>query len=79
MTLDSAAVGQVVSVAGTRAATTALTRRLRELGIRPGAKVRILTRTSGGGAIVAITDDRLAVSRSILAAVEVTAEVPASE
>ncbi len=77
MTLDAAAVGQVVRVAGTRAATAALTRRLSELGLRRGARVRILSRTSGGGAIVAIADDRLAVSRSILSAVEIVEEVAA--
>lgn len=77
MTLESAAVGQVVSVVGAHADTAAVTRRLAELGIRPGTQVSILARTSGGGAIVAIVDDRLALARSILAAIEVSEQVPA--
>ena len=47
------------------------------MGIRPGVVLRILSRTSGGGAILAIADDRLAVSRSILAGIQVAEEVPA--
>jgi hypothetical protein len=38
--------------------------------------VRIQSRTSGGGAILAIGDDRIAVSRQILASIEVGTEVP---
>jgi ferrous iron transport protein A len=53
-----------------------LSRRLAELGIRPGAVLRIQSRTSGGGAILAIGDDRIAVSHQILASIEVATEVP---
>jgi Fe2+ transport system protein FeoA len=56
--------------------TGSVARRLAELGIRPGAALRIQSRTSGGGAILAIGDDRIAVSRQILAGIEVEAEVP---
>ena len=56
--------------------TSSVTRRLAELGIRPGAALRIQSRTSGGGAILAIGDDRIAVSHRILASIEVGPEVP---
>jgi Fe2+ transport system protein FeoA len=55
--------------------TSSVTRRLAELGIRPGAALRIQSRTSGGGAILAIGDDRIAVSHQILASIEVGPEV----
>ncbi len=83
MTLDAARTGQPLTVLGPTGPTGpngpagAVTRRLAELGIRPGAALRIQSRTSGGGAILAIGDDRIAVSRRILASIEVTAEVPA--
>lgn len=86
MKLDAARPGQPLTVLGPRGAgdpdrsdgtTRAVTRRLAELGIRPGAVLRIQSRTSGGGAILAIGDDRIAVSRQILASVEVGAEEPA--
>lgn len=61
-----------MTVLGTRAPSPALSRRLAELGIRPGATLRTLLRTSGGGGVIALGDDRLAVSRAILSSVEVT-------
>ena len=47
--------------------------------VRVGATVRIQSRTSGGGAILAIGDDRVAVSRRLLRGVVVHAQqgVPA--
>ncbi len=71
MTLDDAPTGMPVAVLASRTPTLAVTRRLAELGVRPGAQLRIQARTSGGGAILAIGDDRLAVSRAILRAVTV--------
>jgi Fe2+ transport system protein FeoA len=84
MTLDGARTGQSVTVLGLlgpdgptgRGPSGAVTRRLAELGIRPGADLQIQSRTSGGGAILAIGDDRIAVSRQILAGIEVGPEVP---
>ena len=85
MKLDAARPGQPLTVLGpigrgTPArpgdTTRAVSRRLAELGIRPGAAVRIQSRTSGGGAILAIGDDRIAISRTILASIEVGAEAP---
>jgi Fe2+ transport system protein FeoA len=80
MKLDAARTGQPMLVLGPSGPshptdpggpTSAVTRRLAELGIRPGAALRIQSRTSGGGAILAIGDDRIAVSRQILASIEV--------
>ncbi len=71
MLLDRAPVGPTLMVESSRAATTAVTRRLAELGIRPGATLTLLSRTSGGGAILGIGDDRIAVSREILRCVQV--------
>jgi len=85
MKLDAAHTGQLLTVLGPNASsepsgqggpTPAVARRLAELGIRPGAALRIQSRTSGGGAILAIGDDRIAVSRQILASIEVGSEVP---
>jgi Fe2+ transport system protein FeoA len=87
MKLDAARPGQPLTVLGSRgdtsprgpsaAAAARVSLRLAELGVRPGARLQILSRTSGGGAILAIGDDRLAVSRQILASIEVSAEVSA--
>ncbi|MCA1780882.1 MAG: ferrous iron transport protein A [Dermatophilaceae bacterium] len=41
-------------------------RRLAELGLRPGAPVRCLRRTAGGGRIVDIAGARVAIGREIL-------------
>ena len=48
-----------------------MTRRLAEMGVRAGASLRILSRTSGGGAVLAIGDDRIAVGRAILRGITV--------
>jgi Fe2+ transport system protein FeoA len=71
MTLDEAPLGLPVTVEASAAPSAAVTRRLAELGIRSGAVLHLLTRTSGHGAIVAIGDDRIAVSRAILRGVRV--------
>jgi Fe2+ transport system protein FeoA len=71
MTLDEAPLGLPVTVEASAVPAAAVTRRLAELGIRTGAVLHLLTRTSGHGAIVAIGDDRLAVSREILRGVRV--------
>lgn len=93
MKLDAARPGQPLTVLGPGGATgdpgatssgdpsgaadPRISLRLAELGVRPGARLAILSRTSGGGAILAIGDDRLAVSRQILASIEVSDEVSA--
>jgi ferrous iron transport protein A len=75
MMLDSARTGQPMTVVGRSRSSSAISRRLAELGIRPGATLQIQSRTSGGGAILAIGDDRIAVSRQILDSIEVDPEV----
>jgi Fe2+ transport system protein FeoA len=79
MTLDEAPLGLPVTVEASAASTAAVTRRLAELGIRTGAVLQLLTRTSGHGAIVAIGDDRLAVSHEILRGVRVVASLGPAE
>jgi Fe2+ transport system protein FeoA len=77
MTLDDAQVGLSVTVETAGGATIAVTRRLAELGIRAGTVLHVLARTSGGGAILCIGDDRIAVSREILRGITLTEAVPA--
>ena len=72
--LDAAPTGTTVTVDSSAGSSPALTRRLAELGVRVGASVRIQSRTSGGGAILAIGDDRVAVSRRLLRGVVVHAQ-----
>jgi Fe2+ transport system protein FeoA len=71
MFLDAAPLGLPLTVESSRAPTIPVTRRLAELGVRIGAQLTVLSRTSGGGAILAIGDDRVAVSREILGCVQV--------
>ncbi len=71
MTLDQALVGAPMTVVSASATSPRVSRRLAELGIRPGVVLTLQTRTSGRGAIVAIGDDRLAVARIILTGVQV--------
>jgi Fe2+ transport system protein FeoA len=42
------------------------TRRLAELGLRPGAEVTVLLLTSGRGRVVALAEDRIALDRHTL-------------
>jgi Fe2+ transport system protein FeoA len=74
--LDQAPVGRPLHVLATRCASPALHRRLAELGLRPGAPLVLLARTSGGGGLLGLGDDRLAVARAVLADVEVEALGP---
>jgi Fe2+ transport system protein FeoA len=71
VTLDEASPGEALTVEATHAPSPPVGRRLAELGIRTGTVLEILTRTSGHGAILAIGDDRIAVSRSILRSIHV--------
>ncbi len=71
MPLDQAPLGVPLTVVTASAASPAISRRLAELGIRPGVTVRVQSRTSGGGALLAIGDDRLAVARVILTGIHV--------
>lgn len=55
----------------------ALTRRLSELGLRPGSHVRCVQRTSGGGRIVDVAGSRIALGRDVLAGVRAVEVAPA--
>lgn len=76
-TLRSGRPGVAYAVTGPVAATPGVRRRLAELGVREGTHVMLRSRTSGGGAILAVGDARLAVSGRLLAAIPVTAEASA--
>jgi ferrous iron transport protein A len=49
-------------------------RRLAELGLRPGAWVTVLHRTTGGGRLIGIGQTRIALDRETSAALPVTYE-----
>lgn len=70
-TLATAALGSRVRVDAVEA-EHATRRRLAELGIRPGARVDVLSPTSGGGRVVAVSEARIALDRATAAGVTVT-------
>ncbi|HET7762007.1 MAG TPA: ferrous iron transport protein A [Phycicoccus sp.] len=53
-----------------------LTRRLAELGLRPGAVVRCLHRTAGGGRVLDVGGARIALGRTVLRAVTTEPAAP---
>lgn len=65
VTLDNAPIGTTVVVAAAQLSAPR-TRRLAELGLRPGATVHVLRRTAGGGRILALQQARIAVDRWVL-------------
>jgi ferrous iron transport protein A len=67
-TLDRAPLGAAVRVAAADAPAD-LARRLAELGLRQGAVVRCLQRTTGGGRVVDVAGARVALGREVLRAV----------
>lgn len=48
-----------------------LRRRLAEMGIRRGASIQVLRRTSGGGLVMAVNGSRIAVDAELAAAIQV--------
>lgn len=72
MDLSRSQLREPVAITAIATGRPELDRRLQELGLRPGATVEVLRRTAGRGAIVAVGDDRLALARSVLAAITVT-------
>ena len=59
------------AVIGGHAADTPGTRRLRELGMRPGTHVTVVQKTSGGGRVVRIGSMRYALGADALRAISV--------
>ncbi|HEY6934184.1 MAG TPA: FeoA family protein [Marmoricola sp.] len=70
--LGTASIGSTVQVTGIRL-SDAHRLRLAQLGVRVGARVRVLGRTSGGGRVLGIGSARLAVDRATAGRVEVAA------
>ncbi len=72
-TLGDADDDEVVVLAAPRL-EPARARRLAELGLRAGARVRVLHRSAGGGRILAVDDARIAVDRATLRRIPVRPE-----
>lgn len=72
MTLATAPLGAQLLVTRLRGAPD-LTKRLGAFGVRAGAQVAILHRTSGGGRVVAVAGSRIALDRSILDSIDTEA------
>jgi ferrous iron transport protein A len=45
-------------------------RRLAEMGVRPGARITVLHRSSGGGRVLAVDGARIAVDAQLAASIE---------
>ena len=65
-------VGQCATICAVNA-TPQATRRLSELGLRPGAQVTIAQKTSGGGRVVKLGSTRYALGTEALRQIEVEA------
>jgi Fe2+ transport system protein FeoA len=71
MTLAEVHLGAAVMIAECRRVDPRVGRRLAELGLRPGAWVRVLMRTPGDGRVIAIDHARIALGRDLLRQVAV--------
>lgn len=69
MTLNQVPVGSNARLAATAAHPAS--RRLAELGLRPGAEVQVMRRTSGGGRLLGVGHSRMAVDRATLRSLDV--------
>ena len=67
-TLDRVTGSATVSTVN---AEPTLCRRLAEMGVRPGAHIRVLHRTSGGGRVIAVGGARLALDAKMAAVITV--------
>lgn len=70
-TLASVSLGDRVVITALGGSPGLPVRRLGELGLRPGASVRCLSRTAGGGRVIDIAGARVALGRDILRCVSV--------
>jgi ferrous iron transport protein A len=68
MSLAQAPIGAELRVLSTGGPPD-LTRRLAELGLRPGSHVRCVQRCAGGGRVVDVAGSRIALGREVLASV----------
>ena len=69
MTLNKVPVGTTVRLSNTSADPSS--RRLAELGLRPGADIHVMRRTSGGGRLLGLGHSRMAVDRVTLRSLHV--------
>lgn len=69
MTLNQVPVGSIARLVATAAHPGS--RRLAELGLRPGADVRVMRRTSGGGRLLGLGHSRMAVDLATLRSLDV--------
>ncbi|WP_228374344.1 FeoA family protein [Demequina rhizosphaerae] len=70
MLLDSLSTGAVVRVRAI-SAEAPIALRLREMGLRPGTRIRIAGRAASGARVVAISGARIAVDRQTSGLIEV--------
>ncbi len=76
MTLDGVPSGRTVLL-GPPKVEPARARRLAELGLRAGQRVRVLHRTAGGGRLLGIGADRIAVDPGTLRTIPVADDTAA--
>jgi ferrous iron transport protein A len=69
VTLIQVPVGTTARLADTAGHPSS--RRLAELGIRPGADIRVMRRTSGGGRLIGVGHSRMALDSTTLQALHV--------
>ncbi len=70
-TLYAAPIGARVVITALVAGAETPSRRLAELGLRPGTTIRVVQRTAGGGRVVDIAGARVALGRAVLAAITI--------
>lgn len=66
VTLDEVPGGASVTLVD---ATAAVQRRLAEMGVRVGAHVKVLYRTTGGGRVLSVDGARIAIDSRLAAAI----------
>jgi ferrous iron transport protein A len=66
VTLDEVPGGATVTIVN---ATAAIQRRLAEMGVRAGAHVKVLYRTTGGGRVLSVDGARIAIDSQLAAAI----------
>jgi ferrous iron transport protein A len=69
VTLNQVPVGSAARVVDTGSHPSS--RRLTELGLRPGAEVHVMRRTSGGGRLLGVGPARMALDGATLRALQV--------
>ena len=55
-------------------ADLAVRRRLAEMGVRPGARIRVMHQSAGGGRVLAVDGSRIAIDAHLAASIEAEPE-----